>query len=113
MDEFMNASMSMSDIMQEIKKKKYQLRLRYMEICKGKMPLVVTIKRVIFNAPATIVFWIDGSKTVVKAQNGEPFDMEKGLAMAICKKLCANHGAYYNIFREWCHEKEEKKHGQA
>ena len=30
MDEFMNASMSMSDIMQEIKKKKkYQLRLRY------------------------------------------------------------------------------------
>lgn len=28
MDEFMNASMSMSDIMQEIKKK-YQLRLRY------------------------------------------------------------------------------------
>lgn len=38
-----------------------------MGICKGKMPLVVTIKRVIFNAPATIVFWIDGSKTVVKA----------------------------------------------
>lgn len=30
MDEFMNASMSMSDIMQGIKKKKkYQLRLRY------------------------------------------------------------------------------------
>lgn len=30
------------------------------------------------------------------------------MAMAICKKLCANHGAYYNVFREWCHEKEEK-----
>lgn len=110
MDEFMNASMSMSDIMQEIKKSinfVYGIRSDCivdeavkMGICKGKMPLVVTIKRVIFNAPATIVFWIDGSKTVVKAQNGEPFDMEKGLAMAICKKLCANHGGYYNIFRE-------------
>ena len=60
----------------------------------------MTIKRVIFNATATIVFWIDGSKTVAKAQNGELFDMEKGLTMAIYKKLCANHGGYYNIFRE-------------
>lgn len=78
MDEFMNASMSMSDIMQEIKKKSINFVYGFrsdcivdeavkMGICKGKMPLVVTIKRVIFNAPATIVFWIDGSKTVVKA----------------------------------------------
>ena len=27
------------------------------------------IERVIFNAPATIVFWNDGTKTVVKCQN--------------------------------------------
>ena len=31
------------------------------------------IENVIFNDPATIVFWDDGTKTVVKAQN-EPFD---------------------------------------
>lgn len=41
--------------------------------------------RVIFNDPATIVFWSDGTKTVVKAHN-EPFNQEKGLAMAIVKK---------------------------
>lgn len=44
------------------------------------------IKKVIFNDPATIVYWDDDTKTVVKCQN-ESFDSEKGLAMAICKKL--------------------------
>lgn len=44
------------------------------------------VRRIIFNGPATIVFWRDGTKTVVKCQNGEPFDPEKGLAMAIVKK---------------------------
>lgn len=43
------------------------------------------VKRIIFNPPATIVFWQDGTKTVVKCQNGEEFDPEKGLAMAIVK----------------------------
>ena len=44
------------------------------------------IKKVIFNDPATIVFWNDGSKTVVKCQEGDIFDPEKGLAMAISMK---------------------------
>lgn len=62
------------------------------------------IKQVIFNEPATIVFWDDGSKTVVKAQNGEPFDKEKGLAMCIVKKMCGNKGNYYNVFKRWCNK---------
>ena len=46
------------------------------------------IKKVIFNDPATIVFWNDGTKTVVQAR-GEAFDPEKGLAMAISRHyLC-------------------------
>lgn len=44
------------------------------------------IKDVIFNEPATIVKWSDGSKTVVKCCEGDTFDPEKGLAMAISKK---------------------------
>lgn len=44
------------------------------------------IKKVIFNKPATIVLWEDGSKTVVKVNKGERWDKEKGLAMAIIKK---------------------------
>lgn len=61
----------------------------------------LVIKNVIFNPPATIVFWNDGTKTVVKAHD-EVFDWEKGLAMAICKKyLSGNKGRYYNVFREY------------
>lgn len=58
------------------------------------------IKRVIFNEPATIIFWDDGSKTVVKAKN-EAFDPEKGLAMAIAKKALGNRGSYYNKIKKW------------
>ena len=64
-------------------------------------PTEVAIKDVIFNGPATIVLWKDGSKTVVKAQDGEPVDKEKGLAMAIAKKVYGNKGSYYNEFKKW------------
>lgn len=58
------------------------------------------IKNVIFNEPATIVFWTDGTKTVVKCEN-EEYDPEKGLAMAISKKALGNQGNYYNTFTKW------------
>ena len=58
------------------------------------------IERVIFNVPATIVIWKDGSKTVVKCAK-EDFDPEKGLAMAIAKKALGNKGSYYNVFKKW------------
>ncbi len=44
------------------------------------------IIEVIFNNPATIVYWSDGTKTVVKACDKDTFDKEVGLAMAIAKK---------------------------
>ena len=66
-----------------------------------------SIKNVIFNNPATIVFWSDGTKTVVKAE-GEPFDPEKGLAMAIAKKSLGNKGNYYNEFKKWLPKEEAK-----
>ena len=65
------------------------------------------IKDVIFNDPATIVFWADGTKTVVKCQDGDIFDPEKGLAMAITKKALGNKGNYCNELKKWLPEKEE------
>lgn len=59
------------------------------------------IDNVIFNPPATIVFWKDGTKTVVKCQEGDCFDHEKGIAMAYFKKLHGNTGAYNNILKTW------------
>lgn len=61
------------------------------------------IKDVIFSDPATIVFWTDGTKTVVKAEN-EPFDREKGLAMAIAKKHLGNKGNYFETFKKFIKE---------
>lgn len=63
--------------------------------------LVPAIKNVIFNDPATIVFWVDGTKTVVKAKDGDIFDPEKGLAMAISKKALGNKGNYCNELKKW------------
>lgn len=63
------------------------------------------IKELVFNDPATIIFWEDGTKTVVKAQNGEAFDKEKGFCMAIVKKLFGNEGNYYNIVDKWINKK--------
>ena len=72
-----------------------------------------SIKKVIFNDPATIVFWSDGSKTVVKCQDGDIYDPEKGLAMAISKKALGNKGNYCNEFKKWLPEEEEVNDGRA
>ena len=65
-------------------------------------PGTYEIKNVIFNDPATIVIWADGTKTVVKTQDGEKFDAEKGLAMAISKKALGNKGNYFEEFKKYC-----------
>lgn len=62
------------------------------------------IKRVIFNPPATIVYWSDCTKTVVKCNVNDIFDPEKGLAMAIAKRCVGNTGAYYAEIQHWVAE---------
>ena len=64
------------------------------------------IKDVIFNEPATIILWADGTKTVVKCQEGEGYDPEKGMAMAISKKALGNKGNYCEVFKKWLPEEE-------
>ena len=66
--------------------------------------VVSTIEKVIFHDPATIVYWTDGTKTVVKTHN-ESCDKEKGLSMAIAKKTL---GKDYKLIRELCEKKEEE-----
>ena len=46
----------------------------------------IYIKQVIYNNPATIVFWSDNTKTVAKCVQ-EAYDKEKGLLICIMKKL--------------------------
>lgn len=56
------------------------------------------IDKVIINEPAMIVFWKDGTKTVVTAKD-EAFDPEKGLAMAFAKKVLGNNYAAGGKFK--------------
>lgn len=81
--------------------------------CEGKKTAsamsTAAIKDVIFAPPATIVYWSDGSKTVVKCSEKDVFDPEKGLAMAIAKRYGGNKGSYYKEIQNWV-EKSGKKY---
>ena len=44
-------------------------------------------KKVIFNDPATIVIWEDGTRTVVKTCEGDTFDKTTGYLQAYFQKL--------------------------
>ncbi len=86
------------------------------------------IKRVIFNNPATIVFWEDGEKTVVRCMDNvevrekvvhgrkkkfkipmpsENYSKEIGLAMCIVKKTYGNKGAFNDVFKAFIPEYEQ------
>jgi len=69
----------------------------------------VSIKNVIFNNPATIVFWSDGTKTVCTCSEADTYDPEKGLALCCMKKLLyKNKGHIFNNAREKWLKKAKK-----
>lgn len=68
----------------------------------------VSIRKVIFNDPATVVLWSDGTKTVVKCGPEDSFDMEKGLAMAIVKKMAGNDNRFHKVFKQYTKKKKKE-----
>lgn len=62
--------------------------------------LVKNIKRIICNDPATIIFWNDGTKTVVKCGEMDYYDAEVGIKTAILKKLLGNKSNYNNLINK-------------
>ena len=77
--------------------------------CYGITKVPSKVKRVIFNPPATIILWNDGTKSVVKCQNGEPFDPEKGFALAYLKKLLGNDNTFNKEINKWVKWEAPKK----
>lgn len=83
------------------------------EVTYPKIYTLPEVVDVIFNDPATIVFWSDNTKTVVKTQDGESYDPEKGMAMAFCKKLMGNNKRdYYHTFMHYS-KKYDKQQAQV
>lgn len=78
------------------------------DISKPKMTHVCPgIKKVIFNDPATIVLWDDGTKTVVKCSEGDTYSEWSGLAFCICKKLMGDE--FHKVFKHWCDRDDIRK----
>lgn len=55
--------------------------------------------RIIVNGPATIVFWEDGTKTVVKCIDGEPWDIYHAFTAALAKKVYGNNSRIHKILK--------------
>ena len=66
------------------------------------------ITRVLYNDPATVVFWNDGTKTVAKCAKEDKYSKETGLAMAILKKLLGN-AIVSKTFADWLPTDEKTK----
>lgn len=65
------------------------------------------IKKVIFNDPATVVIWDDGTKTVVKCSEDDTYSEWSGLAFCICKKLMGDE--FHKVFKHWCDRDDIRK----
>lgn len=57
-------------------------------------------KQVIYNPPATICLWPDGTKTVVKCHDGDTYSREFGLLACIAKHAYGDHGRWYDVLRD-------------
>ncbi|MBR5862174.1 MAG: hypothetical protein IKZ08_02480 [Bacteroidales bacterium] len=73
-------------------------------------PKIPEIKCVHFSGPCTVVIWNDDSKTIVRCGENDVMDPEKGLAMAIAKKVLGTNKTgsnYYSVFKKWLPKPEE------
>lgn len=62
----------------------------------------VVPKKVIYNYPATIVIWKDGTKTVVKCNEDDWYNAELGVALCYVKKLCGNDSkTFHRLLKYW------------
>lgn len=56
-----------------------------------------TIKKIIFNQKACIVFWKDGMKTIVKRKENDKFDKYAAVAQAIAKHQYGSTSAFHKM----------------
>ena len=51
---------------------------------------MLTIEKIMYKPPATIVFWNDGTKTVAVCEKGDAYNRELGFALCVLKKKYGN-----------------------
>jgi hypothetical protein len=67
--------------------------------------------KILVQGTATIIWWSDGTKTVVKCQKGDKMDPEKGIAMCVMKKFMGTNETHSNYldFAKPAIEEHEKQ----
>lgn len=60
----------------------------------------IGIRRVIQQDNATVILWQTGEKTVVRCQNDDRYNQEKGFYMAFAKYMLGNTHKYYDVFKK-------------
>lgn len=68
-------------------------------MCKCITTQLPQVDRIIFNNPATVVFWTDGTKTVVKCMEGQEFSEYYGFLAALAKKVYGTNSAVKRIVK--------------
>ena len=74
------------------------------EPVKPRETYIPEIKNAYFNNPMTVVLWEDGTKTMVRCQEGDVYSAETGLALCIAKKAMGNMPNFNNVFKKWIPE---------
>lgn len=69
----------------------------------------LNVSKIIFNPPATIVFWEDGTKTVVKCAAEDEFSEYYGFLAALGKKVYENNSQIKKLIDEKAERHENKK----
>lgn len=64
---------------------------------------------IIYNPPATIVFWGNGEKTVVKCSKNEKFNKYHGFCAAVAKRLFENNSQVTKLVNAGIEESPVKK----
>lgn len=72
---------------------------------------VPKVKRIIYNDPATIVFWEDGTKTVVKKQKGIKFNKYNAFTAAFAIKCLGSNSKLNHIVDSGVDQTKKNKKG--
>ena len=66
-----------------------------------------TPRKIIFNDPVSVVFWQDGTKTIVRRTKGEKFNKYTAFTAALAKKIFGNNTRVNAIVKSGIDQKEK------
>ena len=67
---------------------------------------MLTIEKIMYKPPATIVFWNDNTKTVAVCEKGDAYNKELGFALCVLKKKYGNK-TVHDMLDKYVHSANE------